>query len=79
MSRTMRKECRKRGISHLEVLFSDEEPFRPRTEAGSSHGGATKLGTASYMPPIMGQMLAGHVIRAIAGLGRARWPGDGRC
>ena len=73
VARTMRKECAKRGIRHLEVLYSPEEPVRPRAEAGSSHGGLTNLGTASFMPPIMGQMIAGRVIRAIVGLEPWRW------
>lgn len=28
----------------------------------------------SYMPPIMGQMLAGKVIRRLVGLERRHWP-----
>lgn len=72
MARTVRKEARKRGIKHLEVLFSPEGPVRPRPEAGSSHGGLPNLGTASYMPPIMGQMVAGRVVRAL--IGYEPWP-----
>lgn len=72
MARTVRKECRKRGITHLEVLFSPEGPVRPRPEAGSSHGGLPNLGTASYMPPIMGQMVAGRVVRGL--IGYEPWP-----
>ena len=64
--RDMRKLCRKRGIRHLEVLFSTEVPTR-RAEVDAS-GVRGPLGTASYMPPIMGQMIAGHVIDRIAGV-----------
>ena len=73
VARTMRKECAKRGVRHLEVLYSPEEPVRPRAEAGSSHGGLPNLGTASFMPPIMGQMVAGRVIRALVGAEPWRW------
>lgn len=73
VARTMRKECAKRGVRHLEVLYSPEEPVRPRAEAGSSHGGLPNLGTASFMPPIMGQMVAGRVIRALVGVEPWRW------
>ena len=73
MSRTIRKECGRRGIPHLEVLYSSEGPVRPSAVAGSSHGGLSNLGTASYMPPIMGQMVAGRVIRALIGYEPWRW------
>ena len=32
-------------------------------ELSPSEGQRPTLGTASYLPPIMGQMIAGHVIR----------------
>lgn len=67
LARVMRKACRRRGIERLEVLFSDEEPVAPPADAPLEDGRPV-LGTASYMPPIMGQMLAGRVIRALAGI-----------
>lgn len=73
MARTIRKECARRGVRHLEVLYSPEEPVRPSAVAGSSHSGLSNLGTASYMPPIMGQMVAGRVIRALIGYEPWRW------
>ena len=73
MARTVRKECSRRGIRHLEVLYSPEPPVRPAAVAGSSHDGVSNLGTASYMPPIMGQMVAGRVIRALIGYEPWRW------
>ena len=65
MSRVMRKECRKRGIRHLRVCFSSEER---RTPPAADARERPVLGTASYLPPIMGQMIAGDVIRTLAGL-----------
>ena len=73
LSRTMRKECARRRIKHLEVLYSPEKPVQPAAVAGSSHGGLSNLGTASFMPPVMGQMIAGRVIRALVGLEPWRW------
>ena len=78
MARTVRRECARRGVRHLEVLYSPEEPVRPRPVAGSSHGGLSNLGTASYMPPIMGQMVAGRVIRALIGYEPWRWDRSGK-
>lgn len=81
LARVMRKECRKRGIGRLTVLSSFEEPRKrpgmpepPARQAGSPKA---PLGTASYLPPIMGQMIAGHVIRQIVD-GTAASRTDGR-
>jgi tRNA A37 threonylcarbamoyladenosine dehydratase len=74
LARIMRKEARKRGIRGLTVLFSDEQPSEVQgkrdaiDERGFVRDGASVLGTMSYFPPIMGQMLAGYVIRDLAGL-----------
>ncbi len=74
LARIMRKECRKRGIHGLQVLYSDELPREPQGKAdalgegGFVRAGSSILGTMSYMPPIMGQMIAGRVIGEIAGL-----------
>ena len=68
LARIMRKECRRRGIRGLRVLFSDEEPVRMETisdERWMREG--SLLGTMSYLPPIMGQMLASRVIRDLLG------------
>lgn len=69
LSRIVRKECRRRGVGHLTVLYSNEDPVRTAPRAGDGAGGRTELGTASYMPPIMGQMIAGWVIRQLSGAG----------
>ncbi|WHS51347.1 tRNA threonylcarbamoyladenosine dehydratase [Rothia sp. SD9660Na] len=67
MSKVVRAECRKRQIYGLEVLFSTELPFKVEKVPGAKAKGET-LGSMSYMPPIMGQMLAGKVIRQLAGM-----------
>lgn len=69
LSRIMRKECRKRGIRHLKVLYSCEEPMHLKAREGAARSERSDLGTASFMPPIMGQMIAGEVIRQISGVG----------
>lgn len=66
MSRVMRRECRRRGISDVEVLYSTEPPAR--VEGDGSWTKSATLGSMSYMPPIMGKMLAGLAIRRLAGL-----------
>lgn len=66
LSKVIRRECRQKKIFNLEVLFSQELPVK-LDHGGSSVKGET-LGTMSYMPPIMGMMLAGKAIRRIVGL-----------
>ncbi len=71
LARVMRKGCRKRGVKRLEVLYSTEAPL-PRPAADER----PTLGTTSYLPPIMGQMLAGLVLRRLAGYDNAASPAD---
>lgn len=69
LSRVMRKECRKRGIRALKVLYSDEPAIKlpgVGTCEEADRKERSNLGTASYIPPIMGQMIAGEVLRTIA-------------
>ena len=61
----VRKRARKQGIERLCVLYSRERPLASRS---GEPGTREALGTASFMPPIMGQMLAGYVIRRIVGM-----------
>lgn len=68
LARIIRKECRKRGIRKLEVLYSDEHTMPTHPDPTSAPGKSSTLGTMSYMPPIMGQMIAGRVILEVAGL-----------
>ncbi len=69
--RVMRKECRRRGIKGLQVLYSSEVPLpidvAPTKDGKRPEKGVT-LGTMSYIPPIMGQMIAGRVICDLAEL-----------
>ena len=69
LCRAMRKGCRKRGIRKLRVLYSCEQPVRTQAPAGVERDARTVLGTASWMPPIMGQMIAGEVICRLTGAG----------
>ncbi len=69
ISRIMRKECRKRGIKHLRVVYSCEQPVPVPVREGASRSERSNLGTASYMPPMMGQMIAAETLRAIAHVG----------
>jgi tRNA A37 threonylcarbamoyladenosine dehydratase len=71
MCRVVRKEARKRGIRHLRVLYSCEQPVPVPGEEGATRKERTNLGTASFVPPIMGQMIAGEVLCTLAGIDRS--------
>ncbi len=67
LCREMRKIARDNGLQDLDVLFSPEQPVKVPVESRPDRRERTELGTMSYMPPIMGQMLAGFVIQKILG------------
>ena len=62
LARVMRRELKKRGIHHLKVVYSREEPVSP------AHGnGETRVpGSVAFVPPVVGLILAGEVVKAIA-------------
>ena len=68
LARVMRKECRRRGIHDLQVLYSDEQPVRMEKISDEQwRESGSLLGPMSYFPPIMGQMIASRVIRDLLG------------
>ena len=74
LARVMRKELRKRGISHLKVVYSTEEPRSPirpipaeapagsDTRPGSAARRATP-GSISFVPAAAGLVLASAAVR----------------
>ncbi|MGN0035291.1 MAG: ThiF family adenylyltransferase [Coriobacteriales bacterium] len=75
LCKVMRREARSRGIEHLRVLYSRETPVHVEAEPGAARSERTDLGTVSYMPVIMGNMLAADVICHLLGIAR---PADRR-
>lgn len=59
LARSVRSRLRKAGIDSLDVLFSSEEPLKPR--------GATCPGSVSFVPSVAGLIMAGKIIRSISG------------
>lgn len=76
LCRVMRREARKQGIGSLRVLYSSEHPVAVPVREGATRRERSNLGTASFVPPIMGQMIAGEVIRSLTQLDVARAPAD---
>ena len=66
LARIMRKECVKRGIRHLKVLFSTEDPIStcPNTISEELPEGRRALpGSVAFVPSVAGLMIAGEVIK----------------
>ena len=65
LARVMRKELKKRGIVHLKVGYSREEPLSPvGGEAEAARLGKRQIpGSVSFVPGAAGLILAGAVIK----------------
>lgn len=54
LAKVMRRELKKRGITDLKVVYSQEEPLKQRERTPAS---------ISFVPPVAGMILAGEVIK----------------
>ena len=61
LARVMRRELKKRGISKLKVVYSEEEPVSPA-------GDARLPASISFVPSVCGLVIAGEVIKDLAGI-----------
>lgn len=66
LARIMRKECAKRGIRHLKVLFSTEDPIATDPDSVGEElpqGRRALPGSVAFVPSVAGLMIAGEVIK----------------
>ena len=66
LARIMRKECRKRGIDKLKVVYSEEEPIPSRSEESTEElpeGRRALPGSVAFVPSVAGLIIAGEVIK----------------
>lgn len=83
LARVIRRECRKRGIDHLKVVYSQEEAIRPiedmeiscRNHCICPPGTARKCtarrdipGSNAFVPSVVGLIIAGEVIKDLTGV-----------
>lgn len=66
LARVMRRELKARGIRKMKVVYSKEEP---RKVDGPTENGRHIPGSIAFVPSAAGLVLAGEVIRELAGLG----------
>lgn len=70
LCKVMRKELKARGIYHLKVLYSKEQPLKPIGETGEDTGNRRAVpGSVSFVPPVAGLLIAGEVIRDLIKIG----------
>ena len=78
LAKVMRRECRKRGIRSLKVVYSKEPPIRPLEDMSIScrrhcicpPGTARKCterrdipGSTAFVPSVVGLIIAGEVVK----------------
>lgn len=70
LCKVMRKELKARGITHLKVLYSKEKPVDISGRIPEEDKGARRAlpGSVSFVPPVAGILIAGEVLREIAGV-----------
>ena len=61
LAKVMRRECKKRGITSLKVVYSKEEPVKSSTVL--SEGGRNIPGSIAFAPSSAGLVIAGEVIK----------------
>lgn len=70
LARVMRTECRKRGIRNLKVVYSTEPPVSQKEAPMEAPGAGRRAipGSIAFVPSAAGLILAGEVVRDIAGV-----------
>ena len=70
LCRVMRRELKARGIAHLKVVYSKEKPVDTSGRENGEDPGARRSvpGSISFVPPAAGLLIAGEVIRELAGI-----------
>ena len=67
LARAMRATLRKKGVKHLTVAYSTEEPIRPAEMIDNEGRRKDVPGSAAFVPSAMGLLIASHVVRKLTG------------
>jgi tRNA A37 threonylcarbamoyladenosine dehydratase len=71
LAKVMRRECKKRGIKSLKVVYSKEEPVSidqdsmPEESGGAHTQRRSVPGSVAFVPSVVGLIIAGEVIKDI--------------
>ncbi len=68
LAKVMRKELKTRGVKKLKVVYSEEQPMSPDTSHLQSIDDKKRIpGSISFVPSVVGLIIAGEVIKDIVG------------
>ena len=74
LARIMRKECAKRGLKGVKVVYSQELPLEPQVDPSefqeAQREGSSRRalpGSTAFVPGVAGLIMAGEVIRELSG------------
>ena len=74
LAKVMRRELKKRNIKHLKVVYSKEEPLEPIEDedfvSDETRTRRATPGSIAFVPSVAGLILAGEVVKDIAGMKR---------
>jgi len=62
LARVMRRELKKHRITHLDVMFSTEEPIKPREPETLPEGKRSVPGSVMWVPAVAGLRMAQHIV-----------------
>ena len=66
LARAVRSELKKRGITDVKVVYSEEKPISPIAPTGAKADDAKAPASISFVPSVVGLIIAGEVIKDIA-------------
>ncbi len=70
LAKVMRRELKKRGVRELKVVYSEEEPIKPKPVCGQAEESAVRRstpGSVAFVPSVAGLIMAGEVIKDLIG------------
>ena len=70
LAKVMRQELKKRGISHVKVVYSTEKPIKPQAAKETTeeaNGRRQTPGSMAFVPAAAGLMIAAEVVRDLTG------------
>jgi len=71
LARIMRKECAKRGLKGIKVVYSQELPMEPVESVPIPEGSTRRSipGSLAFVPGVAGMIMAGEVVKELAQIG----------
>lgn len=68
LAKVMRRELKARGVKKLKVVYSPEMPRKPIGTTGEQSSKRQIPGSVAFVPSVAGLILAGEIIKEIAGI-----------